>query len=76
MPRPEPTRTRTTALPAAPATDTRSALRFGLLNGAMFVLALAAIAGGFSLLAQGSTTGAPLLLTLGFAVLLPLAIIL
>ena len=37
---------------------------------------LVAIVAGYVLLADGSTVGAPLLLVLGYAVLIPLAIIL
>ena len=75
MPRPTPTQTRTTA--AAPAAgDTESSLRFSPLNLSVLAGALAAILVGFMLLGGGSTVAAPLLLVLGFAVLVPLGIIL
>jgi hypothetical protein len=56
--------------------DAESTLRFGPLNGALLGTGLASIVYGFVLLAGGSTVGAPLLLVLGFAVLVPLGIIL
>jgi hypothetical protein len=52
------------------------ALRFGPLNWALLAAALAAIAIGFVTLAGGSTVAAPLLLVLGYVILLPLGIIL
>lgn len=64
------TRTRKTAATSAPP----QSLKFSPINGILFALGLAAIVGGFSLLAGGSTVGAPLLLVLGYAVLVPLAI--
>jgi hypothetical protein len=51
-------------------------LKFSPINGILLVLGLAAIIGGYALLAGGSITAAPLLLVLGYAVLIPLAIIL
>jgi len=75
MPRPVPSQTR--AAPAAtPAADAESTLRFSPLNLAVLGGALAAILLGFMLLGGGSTVAAPLLLMLGFAVLVPLGIIL
>lgn len=78
MPRPEPTRTRqrATAAPAAVAADNESTLRFGPLNAALLLVGLLAIIAGFVMLAGASTVGAPLLLVLGFAILVPLGIIL
>ena len=55
--------------------DTAS-LRFSTVNLALGVAGLAALVVGYWLLAQGSITAAPLLLVLGYVVLLPLAIIL
>ncbi|CAN5696173.1 hypothetical protein BH23GEM10_BH23GEM10_17460 [soil metagenome] len=49
-------------------------LRFSPINGVLFALGMAAIIGGYVLLAGGSIVGAPLLLVLGYAVLVPLAI--
>lgn len=52
------------------------ALRFSAVNGALGVAGLLTVVLGYVLLAGGSITAAPLLLVLGYAVLLPLAIIL
>ena len=54
----------------------RSSLRFSAINGILLAAGLACAAAGYSLLAQGSTVGAPLLLVLGYAILIPLGIIL
>lgn len=51
-------------------------LRFSGVNLALGAAGLAVVALGYYLLAQGSITAAPLLLVLGYVVLLPLAIIL
>jgi hypothetical protein len=75
MPRPTPAQSRTAA-PAPSAADTESSLRFSPLNLAVLAGGLAAILAGFMLLGGGSTVAAPLLLMLGFAVLVPLGIIL
>lgn len=61
---------------AAAAAEPRASLKFSAINGILLVLGLAAITVGYMLLAGGSTVGAPLLLVLGYAVLVPLAIIL
>lgn len=61
---------------AAPAADTESTLRFSVLNFALLAAGLVAIVLGFVLLGGGSTVAAPLLLVLGFAVLVPAGIIL
>lgn len=58
------------------ADEDRPSLRFSAVNGALAVAGLGAIVLGYYLLAQGSITAAPLLLVLGYVVLLPLAIIL
>lgn len=55
---------------------THAALRFTKVNGLLGVAGLAALVVGYWLLAQGSITAAPLLLVIGYVVLLPLAIIL
>lgn len=74
MPRPEPT---SRAPSSASATaDTDSTLRLSVLNLALLGAGLAAIVLGFVLLAGGSTVASALLLVLGFAVLVPLGIIL
>jgi hypothetical protein len=63
--------------PAAPASDeAESSLRFSVLNFGFLAAGLVSIGAGFFLLAGGSTVAAPLLLMLGFAVLVPLGIIL
>lgn len=74
MPRPEPTQSRAYAAPAS--ADTESSLRFSLANLVTLGAGLAAIVLGFVLLGGASTVAAPLLLVLGFAVLVPLGIIL
>lgn len=74
MPRLEPTPRAASSAPAAP--DTEGTLRFSVLNLALLGAGLAAIVLGFVLLGGGSTTASTLLLVLGFAVLVPLGIIL
>lgn len=54
----------------------RGSLRLSPINGLLLALGFAAVLAGFLLLAKGSTTAAPLLLVLGYVVLLPLGIIL
>ena len=54
----------------------KSTLQFSRINLWFAITGLAVIAAGYYLLAQGSITMAPVLLVLGYAVLLPLAIIL
>jgi hypothetical protein len=50
-------------------------LQFSLINVILLVAGLLVIAVGYILLARGSTVAAPLLLVLGYAVLIPLGII-
>lgn len=59
-----------------PATPSHASLKFSAINAILLLLGLAAIIGGYVLLAGGSTVAAPLLLVLGYAVLIPLGIIL
>ena len=59
-----------------PAREVTSDLGFGKKNAAFFVAGLIAIAIGYVLLAQGSIAAAPVLLVLGYVVLMPLAIML
>lgn len=59
----------------APAPADESSLRFSTLNFGLLAAGLVAIVGGFVLLGGGSTVAAPLLLMLGYAVLVPLGII-
>lgn len=58
--------------PAKPATPT---LSFSRINAILLGAAAGAIALGYLLLARGSMTLAPLLLVLGYCVLLPVGII-
>lgn len=67
--------TATTRSRATP-TASRASLRFSRINLILAGAALAALALGYFTLSHGSTVAAPLLLTLGYVVLLPLAIIL
>ena len=64
----------------AETTDTkgrpRAALQFSAINGILAAAGILTVALGYLLLSQGSITMAPLLLVLGYVVLLPLAIIL
>ena len=76
MPRPTPAQTRAAAPAPSTAADTESTLRFSPLNLAVLAAGLAAIVLGFVVLGGGSTVAGPLLLVLGFAVLVPLGIIL
>jgi len=51
-------------------------LRFSTINGILGLAGILTVALGYFLLSSGSITAAPLLLVLGYVVLLPLAIIL
>lgn len=51
-------------------------LHFGVKNVVVLAAGLAAITLGYVMLAGGSTVAAPLLLVLGYVVLIPLGIIL
>lgn len=61
---------------AARTTERDSALRFSGVNAVLIGAGLVSVTVGFVLLAGGSTVAAPLLLVLGYAVLIPLGIIL
>ena len=54
----------------------KAPLRFSAINGVLAAAGLLVVALGYLLLSNGSITAAPLLLVLGYVVLLPLAIIL
>jgi hypothetical protein len=54
----------------------QASLRFSRVNLLLGVAGLLALALGYLLLANGSITAAPLLLVLGYVVLVPLALIL
>jgi hypothetical protein len=56
--------------------DAKAPLRFSAINVVLGVAGILAVALGYYLLAQGSITAAPLLLVVGYLILLPLAIIL
>jgi hypothetical protein len=72
MPRPTPTVTQTRA---AAAPEAESGVRFSVQNLALLGAGLFTIVLGFVMLSQGSNVAAPLLLVLGYAVLVPLGII-
>jgi hypothetical protein len=55
---------------------TKPSLSFSPINGILLAAGLGAVIAGYALLARGSTVAAPLLLVLGYAVLIPLGIIL
>lgn len=54
----------------------QSRLQFGPVNIALLAGAALALAAGYALLARGETSAAPLLLVVGYCVLLPLGLIL
>lgn len=58
-----------------PGDSPRGWLGFGLANLGILALAVLAIGGGYVLLNRGSVTAAPLLLTLGYMVLLPMGLL-
>lgn len=58
----------------APGHDGR-ALRFSAINGILLAAGFASVTIGYVLLAKGSNVAAPLLIVLGYAVLIPLGII-
>lgn len=62
----------------APATglpDAEGGVRFSVLNAAFLAAGLVAVIAGFVLLSGGSTVAAPLLLVLGYVVLIPIGVI-
>ena len=62
--------------PAPKSAPTNTSLRFSAVNLAFGGAGLLTLALGYLLLAKGSITAAPLLLVLGYVVLVPLALIL
>jgi len=64
-------KTRTDRAQAKSSTET---LQFGAKNAVFAAAGSGCLVAGYWLLAQGSVTAAPLLLVLGYVVLLPLAI--
>lgn len=58
------------------SSDESGSLQFGRVNAVLGAAGLVSLVLGYVLLAQSSITAAPLLLVLGYVVLLPLALIL
>lgn len=61
--------------PQRSTAEAAGSLRFSRANWILLAAGVAVIATGFVLLSRGSTVAAPLLLVLGYAVLIPLGII-
>jgi hypothetical protein len=55
--------------------NSQSRLQFGAVNAALFGGAALVLGAGYLLLARGSTTAAPVLLVVGYCILLPLGLI-
>jgi hypothetical protein len=55
-------------------TSASGRLKFRRANGILLGAAIVSLAAGYALLAQGSTTLAPVLLVLGYCVLFPLGL--
>ncbi len=72
MPRPTPAKPSRRAPAPAPVEGT---VRFAAINWVLLGVALICIVGGYILLDAGSTVAAPLLLVLGYGVVVPLGII-
>jgi hypothetical protein len=66
---------RTRSRPATAVASTPGSLRFSMINAILLVAGLVSIVAGYALLAQGSNVLAPVLLVLGYVVLIPLGII-
>ena len=58
------------------SSESEARLQFGAVNAALFVGAVVVLGAGYVLLARGSTTAAPILLVVGYCILLPLGLIL
>lgn len=56
--------------------DAKPSLKFSAINGILLAAGIGCITLGYVLLSRGSTVAAPLLIVLGYAVLVPLGIIL
>jgi len=56
--------------------NSQSRLQFGAVNAALFVAAAVVLGAGYVLLSRGSVTAAPILLVVGYCILLPLGLIL
>ena len=59
-----------------PEPNSQSRLQFGAVNAVLFLVAAVVLGAGYLLLAMGSTTAAPILLVVGYCILLPLGLIL
>jgi hypothetical protein len=68
-------RTRTRSMTATATSPDPASLRFSAINGILLAAGAASIVAGYALLARGSNVLAPVLLVLGYAVLIPLGII-
>jgi hypothetical protein len=68
-------RTTRNAPRGATPTGPEGALRFSLFNWIFLAAGMLAVVAGFWLLAGGSTVAAPLVLMLGYLVLIPIGII-
>ena len=55
--------------------EDHASVRFSPINGILIGAGLVSVTIGFLLLANGSTVAAPLLLVLGYAVLIPVGIV-
>jgi hypothetical protein len=66
---------RTRSRSTATTTANPASLSFSAINAILLVAGLVAIIVGYALLARGSNVLAPVLLVLGYAVLIPLGII-
>lgn len=63
--------------PSTAASESRQGtVRFSLLNAILLVAGIASVVIGYVTLGAASTVAAPLLLVLGYCILIPLAIIL
>ncbi|MBO23529.1 MAG: hypothetical protein OXU33_13490 [Gemmatimonadota bacterium] len=62
-------------MPKNSSKDSPGGLHFTKVNAALGGAGIVALTAGYWLLAQGSITAAPVLLVLGYVVLLPMAII-
>lgn len=60
---------------SASESPSQSSLRFTARNAALGAAGLVCLTFGYTMLAAGSTTAAPLLLVLGYVVLIPAALI-
>ncbi|HUP88506.1 MAG TPA: hypothetical protein VM100_04115 [Longimicrobiales bacterium] len=67
---------KTPTQPTPTTTGDRASLRFSAINGVLLAAGFVSLAAGYALLAKGSTVAAPLLIVLGYCVLIPLGIIL